>query len=133
MPLSLRLRPQSHAAGTATYFREYLRQELSEWIKTQVNPEGEPYNLYRDGLKIYTTLDSRMQTYAEEAVRTQMKSLQSLFDEHWKGQDPWGEFTQILDQGMRSRIKIGPSRPFSGTLTNPPTSGSLHGKVLWIH
>ena len=101
MPLSLRLRPQSHAAGTATYFREYLRQELSEWIKTQVNPEGEPYNLYRDGLKIYTTLDSRMQSYAEEAVRTQMKSLQSLFDEHWKGQDPWGEFTQILDQGMR--------------------------------
>jgi len=101
LPLSLNLRPQSHAAGTATYFREYLRQELSQWIETQVNPEGEPYNLYRDGLKIYTTIDSRMQAYAEEAVRTQMKDLQKLFDQHWKGQDPWGEFTQILEQGMK--------------------------------
>jgi len=108
LPLSLNLRPQSHAAGTATYFREYLRQELSQWIETQVNPEGEPYNLYRDGLKIYTTIDSRMQAYAEEAVRTQMKDLQKLFDQHWKGQDPWGEFTQILEQGMKrsSRYRV---------------------------
>lgn len=101
LPLSLRLRPQSHAAGTATYFREFLRQELSEWIKDQVKPDGEPYNLYKDGLKIHTTLDSRMQAYAEEAVHSQMKSLQTLFDQHWKGQEPWGSFTEILDQGMK--------------------------------
>lgn len=107
LPLSLNLRPQSHATGIATYFREYLRKELSQWIETQVNPEGDPYNLYRDGLKIYTTIDSRMQAYAEEAVRSQMKDLQKVFDQHWKGQDPWGKFTEILEQGMKrsSRYK----------------------------
>jgi penicillin-binding protein 1A len=101
LPLSLNLRPQSHAAGTATYFREYLRKELSHWIESQVNPEGKPYNLYRDGFKIYTTIDSRMQLYAEEAVRSQMKDLQKAFDQHWRGQDPWGDFTEILDHGMK--------------------------------
>ena len=76
-----------HNTGQATYFREYLRKELTEWAKTHTRADGKPYNIYRDGLKIYTTIDSRMQRYAEEAVKEFMgKDLQPLFYKHWKGQ-----------------------------------------------
>ncbi|MFM8512414.1 MAG: penicillin-binding transpeptidase domain-containing protein, partial [Bacteroidota bacterium] len=85
----------------ATYFREVLRQELAEWIKTKTNEQGEPLSLYKDGLRIYTTIDSRMQEHAEDAVRVQMKSLQREFDQHWLGKAPWGEFTEIIEQGMK--------------------------------
>jgi len=79
-------RIQDHTAGLATYFREYLRGVLSDWCANQQKEDGSPYNLYRDGLKIYTTIDSRMQQYAEEAVREYLgKELQPSFFRHWKG------------------------------------------------
>ena len=75
-----------HNSGQATYFREFLRKELTEWAKTHYRADGKPYNIYRDGLKIYTTIDSRMQRYAEEAVREFMgESLQPSFYRHWSG------------------------------------------------
>ena len=75
-----------HNSGQATYFREQLRKELTEWSKTHFRADGKPYNIYRDGLKIYTTIDSRMQRYAEEAVKEFMGgSLQPSFYKHWKG------------------------------------------------
>lgn len=75
-----------HNSGQATYFREQLRKELTEWSKTHFRPDGRPYNIYRDGLKIYTTIDSRMQRYAEEAVKEFMGgSLQPSFYKHWNG------------------------------------------------
>lgn len=75
-----------HNTGQATYLREYLRMTLSEWAKTHNKPDGTPYNIYKDGLKIYTTIDSRMQQYAEEAVREHLAlDLQPAFDKHWKG------------------------------------------------
>ncbi len=75
-----------HNTGQATYLREYLRQELHEWSKTKTKPDGTPYNIYKDGLKIYTTIDSRMQRYAEEAVREHLAlDLQPAFNRHWKG------------------------------------------------
>ena len=75
-----------HNVGQATYFREYLRKELTEWAKNHTRADGKPYNIYRDGLKIYTTIDSRMQRYAEDAVKEFMgKELQPLFYKHWKG------------------------------------------------
>ena len=75
-----------HNSGQATYFREQLRKELTEWSKTHLRADGKPYNIYRDGLKIYTTIDSRMQRYAEEAVKEFMGgSLQPSFYKHWKG------------------------------------------------
>ncbi len=81
LPLGLKFNPESHNEGLATYFREYIREYfLKEWCKNHINPEtGEPYNLYKDGLKIYTTIDSRMQQYAEEAVKEHMKDLQMAF------------------------------------------------------
>ena len=75
-----------HNSGQATYFREQLRKELTEWSKTHYRADGKPYNIYRDGLKIYTTIDSRMQRYAEEAVREFVGgSLQPSFYKHWNG------------------------------------------------
>lgn len=81
LPLGLKFNPESHNEGLATYFREYIREfVLKDWCKNHINPEtGEPYNLYKDGLKIYTTIDSRMQYYAEQAVAEHMRDLQIAF------------------------------------------------------
>ena len=75
-----------HNTGQATYLREHLRMALTEWSKTRTKADGSKYNIYKDGLKIYTTIDSRMQRYAEEAVREHLAlDLQPAFDRHWKG------------------------------------------------
>ena len=75
-----------HKSGQATYFREFLRGMMHEWAKTHYKADGTPYNIYKDGLRIYTTIDSRMQQYAEEAVREHLAlDLQPAFYRHWKG------------------------------------------------
>ena len=77
---------QSHNTGEARYFREYLRGIMKKWCKNHFKPDGTPYNLYKDGLRIYTTIDSRMQRYAEEAVREHLsQDLQPAFYKHWEG------------------------------------------------
>ncbi len=77
---------QDHTAGLGTYFREYLRQYLNEWCANHKKPDGSTYNLYKDGLKIYTTINFKMQKYAEEAVKEHLsKDLQPAFFKHWKG------------------------------------------------
>ncbi|MEP5256089.1 MAG: transglycosylase domain-containing protein [Winogradskyella arenosi] len=80
--LDLNYSPESHREGIATYFREYLRGFMKDWAKDEANrkPDGSKYDLYTDGLKIYTTIDSRMQKYAEEAVGQHMPRLQAEFD-----------------------------------------------------
>ena len=100
---------KDHNSGQATYFREFLRGELNEWAKNTTRPDGTPYNIYRDGLRIYTTIDSRMQRYAEEAVKEFMgKELQPMFYKHWKGQKnaPFSNVTadeidHILETSMK--------------------------------
>ncbi|MFN3530544.1 MAG: penicillin-binding protein 1A [Bacteroidia bacterium] len=101
LPIELDLRPQSHSSGLATYFREYLRMELNKWIEANRKADGSKYSLYRDGLRVYTTLDSRMQEHAEASVKAHMKDLQKTFFEHWKGREPWGRHTEILISGMK--------------------------------
>jgi len=86
LPIELKYTAQDHTAGRATYFREYLRGELNNWCQNHNKPDGTPYNLYKDGLKIYTTINSKMQRYAEEAVAEHLNGeLQGQFFEHWKG------------------------------------------------
>ena len=100
---------KDHNSGQATYFREFLRGELNEWAKNTTRADGQPYNIYRDGLRIYTTIDSRMQHYAEEAVKEFMgKELQPMFYNHWKGQKnaPFSNVTadeidHILETSMK--------------------------------
>ncbi len=86
LPLGLIYRPEDHNDGLAPYFREYLREYfLKEWCAKHINPEtNKPYNIYKDGLKIYTTIDSRMQQYAEEAVTEHMTDLQKMFTKECK-------------------------------------------------
>jgi penicillin-binding protein 1A len=79
LPLKINYTPESHDEGYATYFRTHLQKELKKWVKKHPKPNGEYYNIYKDGLKIFTTIDSRMQQYAEEAVTEHMSKLQTFF------------------------------------------------------
>ncbi len=85
-PLGLNFRPEDHNDGLAPYFREYLRENfLKQWCEKHINPETKkPYNIYKDGLHIYTTVDSRLQQYAEEAVSEHMTELQTAFTKECK-------------------------------------------------
>lgn len=77
--MKINFNPESHREGLATYFRMYLQRWLNNWVKENPKPNGEEYNIYLDGLKVYTTIDSRMQQNAEEAVQEHMKNLQAEF------------------------------------------------------
>lgn len=84
LPIVLDFKLQTHKEGLATYFREYLREFMKGWVRENKKPDGSDYDIYRDGLKIYTTIDSRMQQYAEEAVYAHMANLQEEFFEQAK-------------------------------------------------
>lgn len=101
LPARLRYSVDSQSEGLGTYFREHLRQELSEILEDYRKPDGSPYNLYQDGLRIYTTIDSRLQMYAEEAMKSHMASLQQAFDREWRRGTPWGS-DAVLNQAVRS-------------------------------
>jgi penicillin-binding protein 1A len=79
LPITLHFKLESHREGTATYFREYLRDYMKKWVEENKKPDGSDYDIYKDGLKIYTTIDSRMQAYAEEAVAAHMANIQEEF------------------------------------------------------
>ena len=76
LPIKLNYRKLDENTGYAPYFREILKDEVKDALKDVQNPNGEPYDIYDDGLKIYTTINPRMQEYAEEAVAMQMTALQ---------------------------------------------------------
>jgi penicillin-binding protein 1A len=105
-PLGLNFRPIDHNDGMATYFRAVLKKEVQKLLidKSILKPDGvTPYDLDRDGLKIYTTIDATMQQYAEEAQQEYMKKLQGQFNSHWKGISLWKTiptFKSLLDKGM---------------------------------
>jgi len=87
VPLNMEnYRIQDHTTGLATYFREYLRGYLTEWCNTHKKEDGSEYSLYRDGLRVHTTINYKMQEYAEKAVAAYLgKELQPAFYAHWKG------------------------------------------------
>jgi penicillin-binding protein 1A len=89
LPIELHYRTIKHDEGPAPYFREYLRQELLRWSAEHPKTDGSHYNIYTDGLKIYTTIDYKLQTYAENAVKKHLSKLQSEFERQWKGREPW--------------------------------------------
>lgn len=83
IPIKVNYSVESNYDGQAKYFREAIADYLKDWCKEN------GYDLYSSGLKIYTTIDTRMQKYAEEAAIKQMKQVQRNFNSHWSGQDPW--------------------------------------------
>jgi penicillin-binding protein 1A len=109
LPLNIKYTPQGHDEGTATYFREYARSFMGKWIDEHPKPDGSKYNIYQDGLKVYVTIDSKMQEYAEEAVKEHMAHLQKAFDDQNKNNKtaPFRDITEketesILDHAMRN-------------------------------
>jgi penicillin-binding protein 1A len=86
IPIELNYSPESHNNGMAQYLRAYIK----DWIKPELKKLGyKESDLYTKGFKIYTTIDSRMQAYAEDAVNTHMKDQQAKFYAHWRGRNPW--------------------------------------------
>lgn len=83
LPIKLDFNLEENYDGQAKYFREAVAKEFADWCKDN------GYDLYSSGLKIYTTIDTRMQKYAEAAVTKQMRQVQRNFNSHWSGQDPW--------------------------------------------
>ena len=108
-PIVLDFKKASHNEGLAPYLREYLRIELKKWCKENKKADGTNYNLYTDGLKIYTGINSRMQAHAEEGLKTHLSSLQKDFFKHWKGYTnaPFpkdftnDQINSIIDQAMK--------------------------------
>ena len=84
LPLILNFEKEDHNEGQATYFREHLRSFMSKWAQKKKEESGVKYNIYKDGLKIFTTIDSKMQLHAENAVKNHILKLQGQFYEHWK-------------------------------------------------
>ena len=80
LPLNLNYAAQGHDEGIATYFREYARSFMGRWIRENPKADGSKYNIYSDGLKVFTTIDKRMQTYAEESMDEHIMRLQKEFD-----------------------------------------------------
>lgn len=101
--------PEKHDDGIATYFRAYVQEFMKDWIEDHPKPDGSSYSMYKDGLKIYTTLDSKMQTYAETAVEKHLKNLQKEFDRQnesnptspFRGIEA-SEIESILQKGMKN-------------------------------
>ena len=91
IPIKVSYSVESNYDGQAKYFREAIADYLKDWCKEN------GYDLYSSGLKIYTTIDTRMQKYAEEAALKQMKQVQRNFKNHWGSQDPWrDENNQVI-------------------------------------
>lgn len=108
LPLNLNYTPEGHDEGLGTHFREYIRADLQKWINENPKPDGTKYNIYRDGLKIYTTIDSKMQAYGEIAVKEHIKNLQKAFDaENQKLKSPpFRDLTQAeIDGILNSAMK----------------------------
>src|SRR5690606_4689647 len=104
--LDLRYSPQSHRDGIATYFRAYLDGFMKDWIKNNPKPDGEKYNLNGDGLKVYTTVDSRMQKYAEDAVLRHMPRLQAEFDnQNTPDRNPTAPFLEMSKSDIDALMK----------------------------
>lgn len=100
-PLGIKFKTISEESGIAPYFRSVLIKKLKDWCKEHQNPKtGENYDLYRDGLKIYTTIDPLMQKYAEEASIKHMTSMQKTFDRQL-GKNVWKGKEDILDRAMQ--------------------------------
>jgi penicillin-binding protein 1A len=100
LPIELKFSVQNQNVGLATYFRTGIQHELVQWCRER------GINLFESGLKIYTTIDSRMQRYAVEAVEESMRAQQKTFDSHWGNENPWIDSDGNEIEGfLESRIK----------------------------
>ena len=104
LPLTLRYSSLPYFAGIAPYFREFLRNELDKRLGSILKEDGERYNLYTDGLRIYTSIDSRMQHYARESVNEHLSYLQNIFNSEWKNRDIWKSMNVAGEAYLKGRL-----------------------------
>lgn len=113
IPISIKYRKLISSEGPAPYFREYLRKACVKILENKKRPDGSTYNLYTDGLKIYTTVNAQMQEYLEQSVENHLSKLQVQFDKNWKGEEPWIKNPKLAllqieqSQAYQSLIKKG--------------------------
>lgn len=113
IPVTIKYRKLTQSEGPAPYFREYVRKACVEILENKKRPDGSSYNLYTDGLKVYTTLNGQMQEYLEEAVENHLSKLQVQFDKNWEGDEPWIKDPKIAmlqiqqSQAYQSLLKKG--------------------------
>lgn len=106
LPIELDYSVSNQNQGLATYFREVVKADLIKWTKENLKSDGSAYDLYGDGLRIYTTIDSRMQRYAEESVDEHMRSLQAAFFKEMGTRDPWVDGNnQIIPNFIEDQVK----------------------------
>ncbi len=101
--ISLNYKKLDETAGLAPYFRMVLGEEMKKWCKEHKKSDGENYNLYKDGLKIYTTLNPRMQLYAEEAVAKHIAYMQKILNsqQNIKDGSVWKGYENVLESAMK--------------------------------
>ncbi|MFK7782319.1 transglycosylase domain-containing protein [Psychroserpens sp.] len=100
-PLIVNYRKFNHNVGTASYFREQVRQDLKIILDSLALANDKTYNLYKDGLKIHTTLDIDMQRYAEKAMQKHMASLQSQFENSYGKNAPWLSNKKLIEKRIK--------------------------------
>jgi penicillin-binding protein 1A len=106
LPIVLDYQVQNQNQGLATYFRETVKADLIRWTKENLKADGSAYDLFGDGLKIYVTIDSRMQRYAEEAMKEHMKALQKAFYKEMGTRDPWiNERLQVIPNFIENAVQ----------------------------
>jgi penicillin-binding protein 1A len=105
--LGLNINEESHKDGSATYFRGHLQKVMRTWVQEHPKPNGEQYNIFEDGLKIFVTIDSRMQKYAEEAIDEHMSNLQQYFFKEQKNNKtaPFYELQEVQVNEILDRAK----------------------------
>lgn len=101
LPVELDYNRLSKHNGSAAYFRTFIKPELQKWAGENEKPDGSSYNLYTDGLKIHTTIDSRIQEYAEASMARNMAYLQEQFDKHWASSKPWSDEPEVLNDAIK--------------------------------
>jgi penicillin-binding protein 1A len=103
LPIKLNYKKLDQNRGLAPYFRDVLRDHMKKWCKEHKKTNGDNYNIYQDGLKIYTTINPRMQLYAEEAVAKHLSALQkSYWTLPWiKDNSIWKGHEKILERAMK--------------------------------
>ena len=111
IPLLINYTPQSHREGLATYFRAYLQNFMKEWTTQNLKSDGSKYNIYLDGLKVYTTINYEMQQYAEEAVKLHMANLQEeFFRQNTPELNPTAPFLDLESEDSINIFKIAMKR-----------------------
>ncbi len=119
IPLKLNYRKFDYDAGLAPYFREEVRKQLQKWTKAQ-QEKGNGYNIYTSGLKVYTTLNYKMQLMAEQAMRQHMKALQQNFEKGHGEKAPWRSNKKLIEKLVRR------SRPYKKLIAD-----GLEHKAAW--